>query len=598
MANYRQRGDTVHTNNNNNKQKNCYMVDNLVGEPSHNCYNNQQCQCSSSRYDPNSKVYFSSNSNNKQHVPPPIATNMDLLNSPAHSLRRSYSNVSDDDDFQTVSHKKSKQLNNLMHHNNRSQLSHRQQHVNPVVNNNLIMNASRPITPLTSTNDMNIQQSRQQQNITTASTRFALTRYPFPPHIVRFNSKTVTVNQVKEEITKHVKNVYQFDIEVANCRTSNFRCNNNELDILLYLKDSTSFAFLLDQTKWPTKIAGEDYCFPSLASIPPQLSLIIKNVNLNIDFDEFSFEIKNLYPEVKNAIRMKNKFGNNIKLVKIELTSTKVRQDILDDKKLIINYITYDIDHYLAPINVLICSKCCGLGHFRKQCPELSETCRTCSQTFQDLKEHHCSSDPKCKHCNGDHTSNSMKCPVVKDFRAELTRKILSNNNNRAPFSPTTNNKINHQYNPSDFPPITSSWPQVDNPMMSKLNDVINGLAQVNVTLGKLCETNRKFEQFIVDKNVHDMMIIKEIEHLKILDKKFENDLILLNTKTITQDNLTKRNDDILKQLLLPVLEDILKFIIVMNKDNSGRPLDADVKSRFELYRTQVAKTSESKIFN
>ncbi|CAF3358030.1 unnamed protein product [Rotaria sp. Silwood2] len=596
MANYRQKGNTGHTN----KKKNCYMVDNLIGEPPHNCYNNQQCKCSHSCYDPNSKMYFVSNSYKKQHVPPPSASNMELLNSPARSLRRSHSNVSDDDDdFQTVAHKKSKQLNNMIYHNNRTQASDHQQQVNPMKNNNMLMNASRPISPRTTTNHTNLQQSHQQQNITTASTRFALTRYPFPPHIVRFNSNTVTINKFKEDITKHVKNVYQLDIEVANCRTSNLKCNNNEMDILLYLKDSTSFAFLLDQAKWPAQIAGEDYCFPSSPSIPPQLSLIIKNVSLNIDFDEFSLEIKNVCPEVKNVIRMKNKFGNNIKLVKIELTSSKVRQDLLDDKKLTINYISYDIDQYLAPINVLICSKCCGLGHFRKQCPELTETCRTCSQTFQDLKDHHCVSDPKCKHCNGDHTSNSMKCPVVKSFRAELTRKILASNNNRPAFSSsstTTNN--NYQYNPSDFPPITSSWSPVDSPMISKLNDVITGLAQVNVTLGKLCETNSKFEQFMVVKNAHDMKIIDEIEHLKSNDKKFETDLVLLNTKSHKHDNLMKQNEEILKQLLLPVLDDILKIIGVMNKDNSGRPLDADVRSRFELYRAQVAKASESKIFN
>jgi hypothetical protein len=96
----------------------------------------------------------------------------------------------------------------------------------------------------------------------------------------------------------HYKPNYQFDMEIANWWSSNSKCNNNETDILLYVKDSVSFAFLLDQTKWLSKIPGGNYCFSSTSFIPPQLSLIIKNVDLRIDFDVFSDEIIHLYPDI------------------------------------------------------------------------------------------------------------------------------------------------------------------------------------------------------------------------------------------------------------------------------------------------------------
>ncbi|CAF4421634.1 unnamed protein product, partial [Rotaria sp. Silwood2] len=41
-------------------------------------------------------------------------------------------------------------------------------------------------------------------------------------------------------------------------------------------------------------------------AIPPQLSLIMKNVNVRIDFIEFNNEVKSLVPDVKNVIRMNN----------------------------------------------------------------------------------------------------------------------------------------------------------------------------------------------------------------------------------------------------------------------------------------------------
>ena len=119
------------------------------------------------------------------------------------------------------------------------------------------------------------------------------------------------------------------------------------------MKDPNSFAFLLDHTKWPETICGEKFIFPSVPLIPPQLSLDIKNVDLKVDFIDFSNEVKQLYPDVMNVIRMKNKFGNEIKLVKLELISPKTRDILLSSKKMFLHYICYDIDDYLAPVNVL-----------------------------------------------------------------------------------------------------------------------------------------------------------------------------------------------------------------------------------------------------
>jgi len=201
-------------------------------------------------------------------------------------------------------------------------------------------------------NSGNVVPSHQQQHlITSASTRYALIRVPFPSHIVRFNSNKISIVQFKEVIVHHFKSEYDLNVEITNCRTSSLKCNTNELDILLYVKDPSSFAFLLDHAKWPEKVCCEKFTFPSVPSLPPQLSLIIKNVDLRLDFDDFSNEIKSLYPDVKNVIRMRTKFGNLIKLVKLELTSPKTRADLLNDKKIFINYICYDIDEYLASVS-------------------------------------------------------------------------------------------------------------------------------------------------------------------------------------------------------------------------------------------------------
>jgi hypothetical protein len=68
-----------------------------------------------------------------------------------------------------------------------------------------------------------------------------------------------------------------------------------------------------------------------------------------MDFNEFCDDIKDKYPQVKNIIRMKNKFQNDIKMIKLEFTSSAVRDELLNEKRIIVNYITYDITEYLAP---------------------------------------------------------------------------------------------------------------------------------------------------------------------------------------------------------------------------------------------------------
>lgn len=74
-------------------------------------------------------------------------------------------------------------------------------------------------------------------------------------------------------------------------------------------------------------------------------------------------------------------------MIKIELSSALLRNELLNKKRIVVNYISYDIIEYLAPVNVLICSKCMAIGHFKKQCTQIKETCRTCGDQVDDLKK-------------------------------------------------------------------------------------------------------------------------------------------------------------------------------------------------------------------
>ena len=287
---------------------------------------------------------------------------------------------------------------------------------------------------------------------------------------------------------------------------------------------------------------------------------------------------------------MKNKFGNNIHLVKLELSSTSTRQNLINAKKLIVNYISYDVIEFLSPATVLICSKCSGIGHFRKQCTEQNDTCKTCAQAFTDLKNHHCTADPICKHCSGNPLSNSTKCPVIKSFRAELTRKILNTNHqhHHPSSSSAKNNNNNYVYNSLNFPPLPAPQTSSNNSVLSKLDDLMTRISEVKDHLANLSSKHDKFEQFMLEKAQHDTLIMQQMDGLKLCTQELKTDLV-------QHQILLERHENMFVKLLFPMFEDVLSHIVAINYDNKGRVLDADLKSRLERYLIQVKKSRESK---
>ncbi|CAF0908716.1 unnamed protein product [Rotaria sordida] len=313
-------------------------------------------------------------------------SNLHFINSSLLSVRRPLSADESDDAFP---------LNNG-----------KECHVNPIVLNFDDMELDQ--NQVHSINDNQHHLSSYNFVITNESTRFAQTRYPFPPFVLRFGSGKVKSNQVKENLIDHCKKIHQFDVHVINCGSSSNVLSANEYDILIYVKDAVSFSFLLEQAHWPKAIGNNNNYFPSAPAIPPQLCLLIKNVDLRIDFDEF----------------------------------------------------------------------------------------------FDDMKNHICSKIEKCIHCGQNHKSSSLKCPVVKSFRTELTRKILQLNNHSTPDTNLMNKNI--IFNSTNFPPPPppkSSTLSI-NPMTIKLDELINKLSEAKNHLANLEAKHDKFEQFILEKKL------------------------------------------------------------------------------------------------
>jgi hypothetical protein len=121
--------------------------------------------------------------------------------------------------------------------------------------------------------------------------------------------------------------------------------------------------------------------------------------------------------------------------------------------------------------------------------------------------------------------------------------------------------------------------------MMSKIDDLIKGLETVNSSLLNLCNANRKFESFIVEKNERDAQYDEELERL--------------NVRTIDLESKAEVGDLELQQLtsamnsFLPILEDLVLVASSLSKDRQGRQMDNDLRTRLSQHRIQITTMNQ-----
>jgi hypothetical protein len=240
-----------------------------------------------------------------------------------------------------------------------------------------------------------------------------------------FFQQPVREKVVMDNLMKHATDNHNFELKTLGYRQG--RSENNEYRLLIFVENCESFVFLYNRNNWPATLADSHFT-TKCPSIPPQLSLVLPSVPLNIDWDEFVEELKARYQDIAEVIRLRNKAQEPVRAVKLEFVTVTARNELLKEGEIWICYMKLKVVEYFAQANVLICSNCCGIGHFRKNCPQKDEaTCKTCGEKCKSINDHQCSKILKCIHCGESHASNDNKCKIVKDYRAALTRSLLTN---------------------------------------------------------------------------------------------------------------------------------------------------------------------------
>ncbi|CAF1504559.1 unnamed protein product [Didymodactylos carnosus] len=395
--------------------------------------------------------------------------------------------------------------------------------------------------------------------------RFAQSRYPFPPFSIHFETSAVSDKQVVEDLVKYFKISHKIDLDIASCRLSTNNCQHDECNMLVFVKTSDSFAEFYGDGVWSDQLCGHNITVLAKPSIPPQLCVILINVPYKLDINILEQDIKRDYPEVKTAVRLKNKDQFGTKLVKVVFKSAKTRDDVLRRGIMVINYLQYDCQEYLGQAHVLICSKCRGIGHFNKQCKQIETTCKVCGEKSLDIKQHRCSDINKCIHCGGEHRPNDPRCKVVKEYRADLTKKLLQHSEN------VHNSRVS--LCASQFPSLgVAQRPVVPNTDSGKGWEMMPKVTDNTRMDTKLDEINNRLVMIM---STCDTMMMRNVELEKYMKEKEAKEEQLFRDVASVQTDVKIHSME-LKHRLVPVVLDICKFIKTLNYDKMGRTLDAE----------------------
>ncbi|CAF3047863.1 unnamed protein product [Rotaria sp. Silwood2] len=158
-------------------------------------------------------------------------------------------------------------------------------------------------------------------DITQQAKRFAETRYAFPPFILNFK-QDVNEEVIIKYLVAYYSTNHDFQLNIAGHRLKQKR------DLLIFVDDRESFTMLYDKQKWPATIESLDYDNKLPNHLPPQFSLILRNVPMDIDISLLLNHLKSDYPDVMSAGRIINKNKQSTTLVRIDINNVKIIDEL------------------------------------------------------------------------------------------------------------------------------------------------------------------------------------------------------------------------------------------------------------------------------
>ncbi|CAF1279875.1 unnamed protein product [Didymodactylos carnosus] len=434
----------------------------------------------------------------------------------------------------------------------------------------------------------NIRSNDIINGISQQARRFAETRYAFPPFIIKFN-QNVAENVIIQDLVQYYRNINNIKIEFDGHRLK------QKQELLLFVKNRESFAALFDEKTWPQTLGTFKFTRVVPKHLPPQFSIVLRNVPTDVNIDDLLRDIQVDYLDVINAFRIINKEKQPTTLVRLDISNPMIMNDLLSKKFIYANNVRYSLMEYMSPVKVLLCSKCFEIGHFRSSCTHQLDVCKTCGEEAADIQQHllQCNKRQNCVRCKGDHESNDVRCPMIKSYRSALTKSLLTT---------TTSKNNNDQNKQGYFQVADSEFPLLDNRRSNQYNDRLSTLEsriiQLDDNLNRIIDMNERFET-VLNKQ-------KQLIEVQQIDVTFQQEfvsqfitpvcqLVLEVVPSLIEQNMV-RDSSILASSLTAYCDKLTNEFtkwMTRHTDNEDKKHDLLLKLRHS-HQQQEGKTTQS----
>ena len=197
--------------------------------------------------------------------------------------------------------------------------------------------------------------------------------------------------------------------------------------LLLFTSSPETFIMLFDGQKWPATIESMNYEKTIPDHLPPQVSIVLRNVATDIEINSLLTYIKADYPDILNGVRITAENSNPSSSVRLGVQNISVVDKLLGKKFIHYENLGLAVTEYLAPSKVLVCPKCFKIGHFRSTCKSDLSICRKSHVGVTNIKLHleSCKDRLCCVKCRGPHEATDIRCPNIRAYRALLIMSLL-----------------------------------------------------------------------------------------------------------------------------------------------------------------------------
>ena len=192
-------------------------------------------------------------------------------------------------------------------------------------------------------------------------------------------------------------------------------------------------------------------------------------------------------------------------------------------------------------------------------------------------------------------SANSLKCPVVKDYRAALTKRLLAVD--RYSSQQTTKPPSTHyHYNAANSPALPPTQQASINPATSDLEKKMDNLLKSSL------ETNQRLERIERKSEVFDAWMKERMlsdEKVAIVIDELKNKCDIAHAINTQHELKIARHEHLLTKLVLPCLDELSRYLSHLNVSlkSSGRVDDADFNSLINRIRVQIQKSSDGNPF-